>query len=94
MYWCALINYRDRLSIDNNGYESYGLPFTPCSDLAGKVEAVGTGVSRFAVGDRVINNFNTGWVDGPPPASMAWYRALADPCLAYWLSTSSFRRLG
>lgn len=61
------LNYRDRLSIDNNGYAAYGLPFTPCSDLAGEIEALGTGASRFAVGDRVINNFNAGWVDGPPP---------------------------
>jgi NADPH:quinone reductase-like Zn-dependent oxidoreductase len=61
------LNYRDRLSIDNNGYAAYGLPFTPCSDLAGEIEGLGTGASRFVVGDRVINNFNAGWVDGPPP---------------------------
>jgi NADPH:quinone reductase-like Zn-dependent oxidoreductase len=61
------LNYRDRLSIDNNGYASYGLPFTPCSDLAGDIEALGAGVSRFTVGERVINNFNAGWMDGPPP---------------------------
>lgn len=61
------LNYRDRLSIDNNGYAGYGLPFTPGSDLAGEVEAVGAGVSRVEIGDRVINNFNAGWVDGPPP---------------------------
>jgi NADPH:quinone reductase-like Zn-dependent oxidoreductase len=61
------LNYRDRLSIDNNGYAAYGLPFTPGSDLAGDVEAVGAGVSRVAIGDRVINNFNAGWVDGAPP---------------------------
>ncbi|MGX1164145.1 NADPH:quinone reductase-like Zn-dependent oxidoreductase [Bradyrhizobium sp. USDA 372] len=61
------LNYRDRLSIDNNGYASYGLPFTPCSDLAGEIEALGAGVSRFTMGERVINNFNTDWMDGPPP---------------------------
>jgi len=61
------LNYRDRLSIDNGGYAAYGLPFTPGSDLAGDVEALGVGVSRFTVGERVINNFNAGWLDGPPP---------------------------
>jgi len=61
------LNYRDRLLIDNNGYEQYGLPFTPGSDLSGEIEEVGSGVSRFAVGDHVINNFNADWLDGPPP---------------------------
>lgn len=61
------LNYRDRLFIDNNGYAEYALPFTPGSDLAGEVQSLGQGVTRFAVGDPVINNFTAGWVDGPPP---------------------------
>ncbi|UFW46490.1 MULTISPECIES: zinc-dependent alcohol dehydrogenase family protein [Bradyrhizobium] len=61
------LNYRDRLMIENNGYAGYGLPFTPCSDLVGEVETIGEGVARFAIGDRVINNFTGGWTDGPPP---------------------------
>jgi len=61
------LNYRDQLLIANDGYARFGLPFTPCSDMAGKIKALGEGVSRFAVGDRVINNFNGGWLDGEPP---------------------------
>jgi NADPH:quinone reductase-like Zn-dependent oxidoreductase len=61
------LNYRDMLMVKNNGYERFGFPFTPCSDLAGEVAALGEDVTAFAVGDRVINNFNGGWIDGEPP---------------------------
>lgn len=61
------LNYRDMLMIEHDGYSRFGLPFTPCSDLAGEIVALGEGVSRFSVGERVINNFNAGWIDGEPP---------------------------
>lgn len=38
----------------------------PMSDGAGVVEAVGEGVSDFAVGDRVVSCFFPTWQDGPP----------------------------
>jgi NADPH:quinone reductase-like Zn-dependent oxidoreductase len=37
----------------------------PISDGAGEVVAVGTGVTRFAVGDRVAGIFFADWTDGP-----------------------------
>jgi NADPH:quinone reductase-like Zn-dependent oxidoreductase len=37
------------------------------ADGAGVVEAVGTGVSEFAVGDHVVSGFFPTWHDGPPP---------------------------
>ena len=39
----------------------------PMSDGAGEVEAVGDGVTDFAVGDLVVSTFFPGWHDGPPP---------------------------
>jgi len=36
------------------------------ADGAGIVEAVGEGVTEFAVGDHVVSTFFTTWLDGPP----------------------------
>lgn len=38
----------------------------PLADGAGVVEAVGTGVAEFAVGDAVVSCFFPDWQDGPP----------------------------
>lgn len=60
------LNYRDRLVIDGAMGLPLAFPFTPGSDLAGTVQAVGSGVTRFAAGDRVISTFAPGWIDGSP----------------------------
>lgn len=49
-------------------------PFTPASDMAGRVVATGEGVTRFAVGDCVISTCITGWIDGAP---LSWTNAPA-----------------
>lgn len=41
----------------------------PMSDGAGVVEAVGAGVTEFAVGDPVVSIFFPDWIDGAPPTS-------------------------
>jgi NADPH:quinone reductase-like Zn-dependent oxidoreductase len=38
----------------------------PMSDGAGVVEAIGTGVTEFAVGDAVVSSFFPDWLDGEP----------------------------
>lgn len=60
------LNYRDKLMIKSGMGMQLTFPFTPASDLAGVVEAVGDGVTRFAIGERVISTFSPEWVDGPP----------------------------
>lgn len=66
------INYRDLLMVRGHYNPRQPLPLIPFSDGAGEVAAVGEGVTRFAVGDRVANCFFQGWMDGAPtPESVA-----------------------
>jgi NADPH:quinone reductase-like Zn-dependent oxidoreductase len=61
----ASLNYRD-LVVPDRGYGQYTgeLPLIPVSDGVGEVIAVGGGVTRVAVGDRVCPMFLQQWVGG------------------------------
>ena len=63
------LNYRDKLVIESGMGLPLAFPYTPGSDLAGTVQAVGDGVTRFAAGDRVISTYAPGWIDGAPLGS-------------------------
>jgi NADPH:quinone reductase-like Zn-dependent oxidoreductase len=63
----ASLNYRDKLVIETGMGLPLAFPFTPASDLAGKVVATGRGAGRFTAGDRVISNFIPDWIDGARP---------------------------
>ncbi len=64
------LNYRDLLHV--LGYvDQDRWPLVPCSDGAGDVVAIGPGVSRFAVGDKVAGTFFQHWNSGNiSPAAM------------------------
>ena len=64
----ASLNYRDLLTVQGKG-GAYKLPFVPFSDGAGEVTAVGDGVTRVSIGDRVCPMFFQSWFDGRPSAS-------------------------
>jgi NADPH:quinone reductase len=56
----AAVNYPDLLFIANQYQVPAPLPFTPGAEFAGRVAAVGEGVTGFAVGDQVYGSVFTG----------------------------------
>jgi NADPH:quinone reductase-like Zn-dependent oxidoreductase len=67
---CSL-NYRDQAIVLGRYMGGpVPAPIVPLSDGAGEVIAVGAGVSRFKVGDRVAGTFFQNWLDGPPNPHM------------------------
>lgn len=60
------LNYRDLMMVlgfYNPKLEPHRIP---CSDGSGTIAAIGEGVTRFAVGDRVTGLFFQNWQDGHP----------------------------
>jgi NADPH:quinone reductase-like Zn-dependent oxidoreductase len=60
----ASLNYRDLLTVKGMG-GNFPLPLIPFSDGAGEVVAIGAGVTRVKVGDRVCPSFFQSWIEGP-----------------------------
>ena len=100
---CSL-NYRDQL-IPQGLYMGGTIDrdIVPLSDGVGEVVAIGDGVTRFAIGDRVAGTFFQNWIDGPPrpdggpalgapPAKgmLAEYVALPEAGLVAMASSLSF----
>lgn len=62
----ASLNYRDLMMVRGQYNPRQPLPLVPCSDGVGVVEAVGLGVTRVAVGQRVLPIFAQQWWAGQP----------------------------
>jgi NADPH:quinone reductase-like Zn-dependent oxidoreductase len=58
------LNYRDYLVVMGKYNPKLARPMVICSDGAGDVVAIGSGVSQFKVGDRVAGSFFQNWLDG------------------------------
>ncbi|MGC2301597.1 MAG: NAD(P)-dependent alcohol dehydrogenase [Acidobacteriaceae bacterium] len=63
------LNYRDLMAVEGRYNPKMHLPRIPCSDGAGEVVAIGEGVTRVKVGDRVAGIFMQNWIDGEPDAA-------------------------
>ena len=61
----ASLNYRDLLMIKGIYDKRMPLPLIPLSDGAGEVVAIGSGVTKLNVGDRVAGAFFQSWIAGP-----------------------------
>ena len=60
----ASLNYRDLLVVGGMYPGALPVPLVPTSDGAGEVTAVGPGVTRVKVGDRVAGTFFESWIAG------------------------------
>lgn len=62
------LNYRDVMVVEGRYNPRLKMPATPLSDGAGEIVAVGEGVSKWKVGDRVMPIMVQRWFDGEPDA--------------------------
>jgi len=59
------LNYRDLMVLKGGGRGPTKLGVVPLSDGAGEVSAIGDGVTRVKVGDRIAGCFHPRWFGGP-----------------------------
>lgn len=73
----AALNYFDTLIIAGKYQHKPAFPFSPAAEFAGEIESVGSGVTAFKPGDRVIGNI--GWGAAREKVAVAVDKLLAMP---------------
>lgn len=64
------LNARDLMILAGPFGRIPGRAVVPGSDVAGRIDKVGSGVDGWAIGDRVVDLHFRGWSDGPPPPGL------------------------
>src|SRR5207302_2641924 len=59
------LNYRDLMVLKGGGRGPTKISVVPLSDSAGEVAAIGEGVTRIKIGDRIAGCFHPRWFGGP-----------------------------
>jgi NADPH:quinone reductase-like Zn-dependent oxidoreductase len=67
------LNYRDKLLYDGTYNPHLQFPITQVADAVGEIVALGPDTTRFKVGDRVVTNYCTRWIDGTPTSKESLY---------------------
>jgi NADPH:quinone reductase-like Zn-dependent oxidoreductase len=67
-FHAASVNYRDIMIASGTYNPRMKLPAVPFSDAAGEISAVGEGVTKWKVSDRVSPIFVQEWIEGEPDA--------------------------
>ena len=80
----AALNYRDVSFAKGQFYNPPDYPIVPLVDGCGEVVEIGSGVTRFKLGDRVITNYYPRWIDGAisPAKTSVSFGAQIDGTLA------------
>ena len=78
--WATSLNARDLAILNGRLQSKPGV--IPLSDAAGEIVEIGPGVTRFSVGDRVVNSFNPHWFGGPLRVRPTQYATSVDGWLA------------
>ena len=60
------LNYRDKLLVEGLYNPDLTFPITQVADTVGEVVEAGRDVTRVAVGDRVLTQYATTWIEGDP----------------------------
>jgi len=60
------LNFRDKAIVEGSYPAPVVFPLVPGSDLAGEVVSIGTDVTRFKAGDKIVSVFQPLWLDGIP----------------------------
>jgi NADPH:quinone reductase-like Zn-dependent oxidoreductase len=97
------LNYRDLMVLKGGGRGPTKLGVIPLSDGTGEVAAIGAGVTRVKIGDRVVGCFHPRWFGGPITANcltdrlganldgmLAEYAVLSEEALVHVPSHLSF----